>query len=80
MGLGFKLKRRKIYVMYKNLKTPVVECLENGNYHKKCVHPKTKFFYKRIPENCKNQKRNRIKSKQINRTVNLCALPTNDLI
>ena len=30
LGLGLKIKR-KIYVMYKNLKTPAVECLENGN-------------------------------------------------
>ena len=31
LGLGFEIKRKKIYVMYKNLKTPAFECLENGN-------------------------------------------------
>ena len=43
MGLGFKLK--EIYVMYKNLKTPAVQCLENGNYHmyRKLFHAKQLF-------------------------------------
>ena len=33
LGRGFEIKRKKIYVMYKNLETPAVECFENGNYH-----------------------------------------------
>ena len=42
LGLAFKIKREKIYVMYKNLnlKTPAVECLEK---------------WIPAPENCKNQ-------------------------
>ena len=36
----------KIYVMYKNLKTWTVECLENGNFHvyRKFCLGKTTFF------------------------------------
>ena len=45
MGLAFKIKRN-IYVMYKNLKTLAVECLEKGNYniYKKVFHAKQRFF------------------------------------
>ena len=69
--------------MYKNLKTPAVECLENGNYHVyRKLFPTKQHFLKWIPvpENCKNQKANRIKSKKINRTLKLCTLATNNLI
>ena len=72
MGLGFKLKRKKLYVMFKNLETPAVECLENGNYHvyRKLFHAKQHFLkWTPEPENCKHQKINRIKSKKINRTL-----------
>ena len=69
--------------MYKNLKTPAVECLENGNYHiyRKLV-PAEQHFFKWImaPENCKNQETNRIKSTKINRTLKLCTLATINLI
>ena len=69
--------------MYKNLKTPAVECLENGNYQ--CTG---NFFMQNniclkwipAPENCKNQEINRIKSKKINLTLKLCILATNNLI
>ena len=71
--------------MNKNLKIPAVECLENGYYH---VY--RKFFPARpkqhllkwipAPENFQNQETNRIKSKTINRTLNLCTLATNNLI
>ena len=65
--------------MYKNLKIPAAECLENGNYH---VFPAKQHFFKWIPapENCKNQETNRIKSKKINRTLKLCTLATNNVI
>ena len=66
---GFKIKRKQIYVMYKNLKTPAVECSENGNYHVyRKLFPAKQHFLKWIqaPENCKNQEINRIKSKKIN--------------
>ena len=60
VGLDFKLKRKKIYVMYQNLKTPAVECLDNGNYH-----VSINFFHQKqhfpVPANCKNQEMNRIK-------------------
>ena len=69
--------------MYKNLKTPAVECLENGNYH---VYRKL-FQAKQhvskgipVPKNCKNQEINRIKSKKIYKFVKLCTLATNNLI
>ena len=69
--------------MYKNLKTPAVECLENGNYlvYRK-LFPEEQHFFKWIPEpeNCENQETNRIKSKKINRTLKLCSLATNNLI
>ena len=68
--------------MYKNLKTPAVECLENGNFHvyRKLFHAKQHFF-KQIPApgNCKNQETNKIKSKKINRTLKLCTRATIDL-
>ena len=37
--------------MYKNLKTPAVECLENGNYHmyRKLFPAKKQHFLKWIP-------------------------------
>ena len=44
--------------MYKNLKAPAVECLENGNYHMhRKLFPAKQHFLKWIPapENCKNQ-------------------------
>ena len=69
--------------MYKNLKIPAVECLENGNYHvyRKLFHAKQHFFkWIPAPENCKNQETNRIKSKKINRTLKLCTLATNNLV
>ena len=67
--------------MHKNLKIPAVECLENGNYHRK-LFPAKKHFFQWIPapENCKNQETNRIKSKKINRTLKICTLATNNLI
>ena len=69
--------------MYKNLKTPAVECLENGNYHVYMkLFPAKQHFLKwtPAPENCRNQEINRIKSKKINRTLKLCTLATNNLI
>ena len=54
--------------MYKNLKTPAVECLENGNYHVyRKLFPAKQQFLKWIPapENCKNQEINRIKVKKL---------------
>ena len=69
--------------MYKNLKMPTVKCSENGNYHMyKKLFPAKQHFFKWIPvpENCKNQETNRIKSKKINRTLKLCTLATNTLI
>ena len=69
--------------MLKNLKTPAVECLENGNYHMcRKLFPAKQYFLKWIsaPENCKNQEIIRIKSKKINRTLKLCTLATNNLI
>ena len=66
--------------MYKNLKIPAVECLENGNYQMyRKLFPAKQHFFKWIPD-CKNQETNRIKSKKINRTLILCTLATNDLI
>ena len=62
--------------MYKNLKIPAVECLENGNYHAyRKLFLKTTFF-KMDPSarKCKNQETNRIKSKKINKTLKLCTL------
>ena len=59
--------------MYKNLKILAVECLENGNYHVYWkLFPAKQHFFEWIPENRKNQERNRIKSKKINRTLKLC--------
>ena len=69
--------------MYKNLKIPTVECLENGNCHvyRKLFSVKEHFFkWIPAPEKCKNQKTNRIKSKKINKTLKLCTLATNNLI
>ena len=69
--------------MYKNLNIPTVECLENGNYHvNRKLFPAKQHFFKWIPvpENCKNQETNRIKSKKINRTLKLCTLAKNNLI
>ena len=69
--------------MLKNLKTPAVECLENGNHHmcRKLFHAKQCFLkWISAPENCKNQEINRIKSKKINRTLKSCTLATNNLI
>ena len=69
--------------MHKNLKTPAVECLENGNYHmyRKLFQAKQHFLkWIPAPEKCKNQEINRIKSKKINRTVKLVTLATNNLI
>ena len=69
--------------MYKNLKIPTVECLENGNYHvyrKRFPGEQHLFKWIPAPENCKNQETNRIKSKKINRTLKLCTLATNNLI
>ena len=69
--------------MYKNLKTPAVEHLENGNYHVyKKLFLQNNIFFKWIPapENCKNHETNRIKSKKISRTLKLCTLATNNLI
>ena len=69
--------------MYKNLKTPAAECLENGNYHvySKLFHAKQHLLkWIQAPENCKNQKINRIKSKKINRNVKLCTLETENFM
>ena len=69
--------------MYKNLKISTVECLENENYQVyRKLFPGEHHFFKWIPvpENCKNQETNRIKSKKINRTLKLCTLATNNLI
>ena len=69
--------------MYKNFKIPVVECLENGNYHVYGkLSPAKQHFLKWIsaPENFKNHETNRLKSKKINRTLKLCTLATNNLI
>ena len=69
--------------MYKNLKIPTVECLENGNYNVyRKLFPAKQHFFKWIPgpENCNNQETNRIKSKKINGTLKLCTLATNNLI
>ena len=69
--------------MYKNLKIPTVEFLENGNYqvYRKFFLAKQQFFkWIPAPEKCKNQETNRIKSKKINRTLKLCTLATNNLI
>ena len=69
--------------MNKNLKIPVVECLENGYYHVyRKLFPAKQHLLKWIPapENFQNQETNRIKSKKINRTLNLCTLATNNLI
>ena len=71
--------------MYKNLKKQPVECLENGNNHvyRKLFHAKQHFLkWIPVPENCKNQETNVIKSKKINRTLKLglCTLATNNLI
>ena len=66
--------------MYKNLKISTVECLENENYHVyRKLFPGEQHFFKWIPapENCKNQETRR---KQVNRTLKLCTLATNDLI
>ena len=71
--------------MFKNLKIPAVECLENGNYHvNRKLFPAKQHFFKWIPEpeNCKNQETNRIKSKKIKLDTNTppvqfpCDLPT----
>ena len=45
MRHGFKFKKKNIYLMYKNLKSPAVECLENGNYHvyRKLFHAQQHF-------------------------------------
>ena len=61
--------------MYKNLKIPTVECLENGNNHvyRKLFPAKQHFLQM-------DQETNRIKSKKINRTPKLCTLATNNLI
>ena len=69
--------------MCKNLKKPAVECLENVNYHVyRKLFPGIQHFFKWIPvpENCKNQETNTIKSKKINKTLKLCTLATNNLI
>ena len=69
--------------MYKNLKTTAFECLENGIYqiYRKHFCAKQHFVkWMPAPENCKNHEINRIKSKNINRTVNLCKIATNNLI
>ena len=69
--------------MYKNLKIPAVECLENGNYHVyRKLFPAEQHFFKWIPapENCKNQETNRIKLKKINCALKFCTLATNNVI
>ena len=69
--------------MYKNLKKPVAECLENVNYHVyRKLFPGKQNFFKWIPapENRKNQETNRIKLKKINGTLKLCTQATNNLI
>ena len=69
--------------MYKNLKKPAVECLENVNYQVyRKLFPGKQHFFKWIPapESCKNQERNRIKLKKINRTLKLCTPATNNII
>ena len=70
--------------MYKILKTPAAECLENRNYQQvyRKLFPAKQHFLESIPapENCKNQETNRIKSKKITRTLKLCTLATNNLI
>ena len=69
--------------MYKNLKTPAVECSENRNYHvyRKLFSAKQHFLkWIPAPEKCKDQKINKIKSKKIRRTLKLCTRATNKLI
>ena len=69
--------------MYKNLKIPAVECLENRNNHvyRKLFTANQHFLkWTPAPENCKNQDINRIKLKKINRTLKSCTLATNNLI
>ena len=69
--------------MYRKLKIPTVECLENGNYHVyRKLFPAKQHFFKWIPapEICKNQETNRIKSKKINKTLKLRTLAINNLI
>ena len=69
--------------MYKNLKTLAVECLEiteittcTGNFFLQ----NNILKWIQVPENCKNQEINRIKSKKNNGTLKLCTLATNNLI
>ena len=69
--------------MYKNLKIPTVECLENGNYHVyRKLFPGEQHFFQMDPSARKLQEsgNNRIKSKKINTTLKLCTLATNNLI
>ena len=64
------------------LKTPAVECLENGNDHvyRKLFHAKQHFLkWIPAPEKCKNLEINRIKSQKINRTLKLRTLANNNL-
>ena len=59
--------------MYKNLKIPAVECLENGNYHLyRKLFPAKQHVLKWIPAPGNwNQETNRIKLKKINRTLQI---------
>ena len=69
--------------MYKNLKTPAIEYLKNGNYRVyRKLFPAKQHFLKLMPapEICKNQETNIIKSQKINKTLKLCTLATNNLI
>ena len=55
--------------MYKNFKIQAVECLNNRKLPREQeTFPAKQHFLKWIPapENCKNQERDRIKSKKIN--------------
>ena len=66
--------------MYKNLKIPAVECLENENYHVyRKLFPEKQHFFQMDPSARKLQESG-IKSKKINRTLKLCTLGTNNLI
>ena len=69
--------------MFKNLKIPAVECLENGIYHVyRKIFPAKQHFLKWTPVPAKLQesgnKQNKIKEN--NRTLKLCTLASNNLI
>ena len=70
--------------MYKNLKIPTVECLENGNYHvyRKLFLENNFFQMDPCARKLQESGTNSMESKKINRTLKLCrpTLATNNLI